>query len=361
VSDDRHAGETALLAALRHLAGDLVGAHQRQAEVLGLQSSDLRCLQLVAAERDATAGRLAELLGLTTGAVTGVLDRLEQRGLVERVRDAEDRRRVLVRLRESGGDDLAIVLDPLAAAVGELTRTLNGTTIAALTLSLERLGPLLREETDRLSARHPAPAGGERRALTVPRAGLREARLLLTGVNNVQVLARPLGDDLCAADISGKGTVELRELDGTVTLGAQRGLFGGWIGPGTVTIAAGVAWTVVVDGGAARFEADLAGVVLRALAIRHGGSRMDLRLPRPEGRVAVEIGGGLSRMRLRRPPGTALRLHIKGGATRLDVDAFHFGAVGGGLRWQTSDFDEVPDGYDVSVGGGADRLEIVEG
>ena len=43
-----------------------------------------------------TAGRLAELTGLTTGAITGVVDRLEQAGLVRRERDASDRRKVFI-------------------------------------------------------------------------------------------------------------------------------------------------------------------------------------------------------------------------------------------------------------------------
>ncbi len=43
-----------------------------------------------------TAGRLAEVTGLTTGAITGVVDRLEQAGLVRRERDDNDRRKVFI-------------------------------------------------------------------------------------------------------------------------------------------------------------------------------------------------------------------------------------------------------------------------
>jgi DNA-binding MarR family transcriptional regulator len=43
-----------------------------------------------------TAGRLAELTGLTTGAITGVVDRMEKAGLVRRERDSEDRRKVFI-------------------------------------------------------------------------------------------------------------------------------------------------------------------------------------------------------------------------------------------------------------------------
>jgi DNA-binding MarR family transcriptional regulator len=66
------------------------------AERLGIGLTDLTCLDLVERNGGLTAGRLAELSGLTTGAVTGVLDRLERARLVVRVRDAADRRKVNV-------------------------------------------------------------------------------------------------------------------------------------------------------------------------------------------------------------------------------------------------------------------------
>ena len=64
---------------------------------LGINRTDSRCLDLVDnAGGSITAGRLAELSGLTTAAVTAVIDRLEAKGYVRRVRDEQDRRRVLV-------------------------------------------------------------------------------------------------------------------------------------------------------------------------------------------------------------------------------------------------------------------------
>lgn len=64
---------------------------------LGLSSSDFECLDIVNLEGAVTPGRLAEATGLTTGAITGVIDRLEAAGFVRREADAHDRRRVLVR------------------------------------------------------------------------------------------------------------------------------------------------------------------------------------------------------------------------------------------------------------------------
>src|SRR5580698_4806382 len=63
---------------------------------LGVSTTDLECLNLVATSRDVTAGALATKTGLTTGAITGAIDRLERAGLVERRRDDADRRKVIV-------------------------------------------------------------------------------------------------------------------------------------------------------------------------------------------------------------------------------------------------------------------------
>ncbi|MET9232293.1 MarR family transcriptional regulator [Lentzea sp. NPDC003310] len=71
--------------------------HARVAEQMGLSATDEKCLDLaMRAEGPLTAGRIAELSGLSTGAVTGVIDRLERAGYVRRVRDPHDRRKVLV-------------------------------------------------------------------------------------------------------------------------------------------------------------------------------------------------------------------------------------------------------------------------
>lgn len=71
--------------------------HSRVAERMGLSPTDEKCLDFaLRADGPITAGRIAELSGLSTGAVTGVIDRLERAGYVRRVRDPHDRRKVLV-------------------------------------------------------------------------------------------------------------------------------------------------------------------------------------------------------------------------------------------------------------------------
>ncbi|MGY3233797.1 DNA-binding MarR family transcriptional regulator [Bradyrhizobium sp. USDA 4472] len=69
---------------------------QAVANVAGIANSDLECMDILYLEGRVTAGRLAEVTGLTTGAITGVVDRLEKAGLVRRERDETDRRKVYI-------------------------------------------------------------------------------------------------------------------------------------------------------------------------------------------------------------------------------------------------------------------------
>ncbi len=66
------------------------------ADRAGISASDMDCMDFLNLEGRMTAGRLAELTGLTTGAITGVVDRLEKAGYVRRERDESDRRKVFI-------------------------------------------------------------------------------------------------------------------------------------------------------------------------------------------------------------------------------------------------------------------------
>ena len=74
-----------------NLQGSFLG--QTVAVRVGLSESDVEALEVLIDTGAASAGRLSELMGLTTGAVTRVIDRLEQAGYVRRVPDPADRRR----------------------------------------------------------------------------------------------------------------------------------------------------------------------------------------------------------------------------------------------------------------------------
>jgi DNA-binding MarR family transcriptional regulator len=82
--------------AMRRSSAQGVIFGQTVANVAGISGSDLECLDFLNLEGRVTAGRLAEVTGLTTGAITGVVDRLEEAGLVRRERDEADRRKVFI-------------------------------------------------------------------------------------------------------------------------------------------------------------------------------------------------------------------------------------------------------------------------
>jgi DNA-binding MarR family transcriptional regulator len=102
----------ALNAAMRDVSGQGVLYSQAVAERLGINSTDLECLDHIA-RGPVTAGRLAELTGLTTGAITGVIDRLERAGLARRERDAGDRRRILVTARAAVAERVFPLFEPM--------------------------------------------------------------------------------------------------------------------------------------------------------------------------------------------------------------------------------------------------------
>ncbi|HTX50004.1 MAG TPA: MarR family transcriptional regulator [Caulobacteraceae bacterium] len=96
-SIDREALVQALNLVMREASGLGMLYSQAVAQRLGVTTVDIECLDVVLLRGPVTAGALAEATGLTTGAITGVIDRLERAGLARRERDAEDRRKVMVR------------------------------------------------------------------------------------------------------------------------------------------------------------------------------------------------------------------------------------------------------------------------
>jgi DNA-binding MarR family transcriptional regulator len=89
---------------------------------LGINRTDGRCLDIIDREGPLTAGQLAERAGLTTAAVTTVLDRLEQAGYARRTRDEGDRRRVLVEVTPLMRERAAAIWGPFTNFRTELSK-----------------------------------------------------------------------------------------------------------------------------------------------------------------------------------------------------------------------------------------------
>ncbi len=122
------------------------------AERLGVSDTDLRCLNIIENGHGLMAGELARSAGLTAGAVTGVIDRLEQRGYARRVPDPADRRRVRVEVTQAFYAAAARIWGPVAAdwhtAISEQFTSEELESIIRFLRSTTVLG---REHLDRLS------------------------------------------------------------------------------------------------------------------------------------------------------------------------------------------------------------------
>jgi DNA-binding MarR family transcriptional regulator len=94
-------------------------ADQAVADYLGINRTDARCLDIIERLGGVSAGRLARESGLSTGAVTTVLDRLERAGYARRTSDPGDRRRVLVEMTPAARKANELLYGPLAEAATE--------------------------------------------------------------------------------------------------------------------------------------------------------------------------------------------------------------------------------------------------
>jgi DNA-binding MarR family transcriptional regulator len=153
---DRTARLAAVLREVRRMTAQSVLISQAVSDRFGLSSSDLECLDLALLSGGATAGEFAKATGLTTGAITGVIDRLERAGYVRRERDPDDRRKVVVRARPAMTRRIAPLYDSLQR---EMTALWSQYTDAELALVLDFLTKscdLAVEEIAKLQAGRPA-------------------------------------------------------------------------------------------------------------------------------------------------------------------------------------------------------------
>jgi DNA-binding MarR family transcriptional regulator len=132
-----------LMLALRRSSAAGVLHGQTVARRVGVNSSDLECLDLILMSGPSTAGEIARHTGLTSGAVTGLIDRLERLGLVERTADPADRRKVLVRVREDRIGPIAALYIPLEKAMQALLSGYSKEELKVLIDFSERSGGLL--------------------------------------------------------------------------------------------------------------------------------------------------------------------------------------------------------------------------
>ncbi len=138
----------------RRMSTRTVVFHTAIADRLGLNPSDHKCADLICNETGPiTAGRLAEVTGLSTGAITGVVDRLEKAGFVERVTDPGDRRRVVIQgTKEGRAPDMRHLFMPIMEGTAALCDTYTNEQLALIVGFMQRCGAVTEAQIAHLRA-----------------------------------------------------------------------------------------------------------------------------------------------------------------------------------------------------------------
>jgi DNA-binding MarR family transcriptional regulator len=147
-------GRTELLDALHRIGRQYSTAtvlfHSVVAGLFRLNATDWKCAELLTQTGPITAGELAEQSGLTTGAITGVVDRLEQARFVRREQDPRDRRRVIIRPIPEREQEVLQLLQPFGQRVAEVSARYSDRELALILEFLSHSVQVLREEAARL-------------------------------------------------------------------------------------------------------------------------------------------------------------------------------------------------------------------
>lgn len=126
--------------------------HHAVADRLGLNPTDHKCADLIMRHGPLTAGELAEVTGLTSGAITGVVDRLEKAGYVKRERDEHDRRKVMIHARHNPEIERTFIalFASISSAMEKLCDEYSESDLEMILHFMGRCRELAQEETKRL-------------------------------------------------------------------------------------------------------------------------------------------------------------------------------------------------------------------
>ena len=359
---DKRQGVDGVVRALRRVnfQGSIFG--QSVAIRLGLSESDIDALELLIDTGAATAGKLSDLMGLTTGAVTRVIDRLEQAGYVRRTTDPADRRRVVVEVVPERVATVQSLLASLERASEEEVGRYTAEQLALINDFLSRMADLTQAEAARLRT---SPEGDASEPIgpsehAAPLGGISAARLTFrSGAQDLRLRAGRAAVDLYRARFDG-ATPQVRVRGGRVIV-QYRGIPFDWRKRvATIGLNTTIPWTIDVVGGINRLEADLRDVDVRRFELTGGSDRLQLELGRPPGEVAVRIVGGARTIRLERPAGTPVRLRLQGGTGSVGLDGHALGKKGGDVTMESRGWAAASGRYAIEVVGGSKSIDIVE-
>jgi DNA-binding MarR family transcriptional regulator len=355
---DRDSALEDIVRALRKIDfhGEVFG--QTVAIRLGLSESDIKALELLVEGDPVSAGRLADLLNLSSGAVTRVLDRLEQAGYVRRRSDAADRRRVVVEVVPDRHRAIREALGPLGEAQASVVA---GYSDEELELIHGFLSKMADAEAARAGAVRETPSGlPDEGVHSAPLGANQRARLLVrSGASDLAITGSAGPTELFRARFEGRQPM-VRVRDGTVVIAYRGGMreIIDWRKRGaTISLNPTIGWSIEIRGGMSKARADLASIDLRSFDLTGGGDRIRLELGAPSGVIAVRITGGANELRIERPDDVPVRLRLKGGAGSVQVDEQRLGAASD-VTLESTGASQSEARFDVEVSGGTNRVTV---
>jgi DNA-binding MarR family transcriptional regulator len=344
-----------------NLQGSFFG--QTVAIRFGLSESDIETLEALIDVGASTAGRLSELTGLTSGAVTRVIDRLEQAGFVRRVPDPADRRRVIVEAIPEKVAAVQATLNRVGSASADEIGRYTDAQLTLITDFLTRMEQITRDEATNLrenpagDASDGAGGGSEHSA---PLGGLTSAKLhVRSGLSTLRLRDGSEVRDLYRASFEG-AMPQVRLRDGRVLV-QYRGLPFDWRKrTATFGLNATIPWTIEAMGGIQRVEADLRAVDVRKFDLVGGTERIQIELGAPNGEVPVRIVGGARTIRLERPRGVPVRVRVVGSTGSATLDGLKLGRNGGASTLSSPGWDGARDRITLEVVGGSKSIDVVD-
>jgi DNA-binding MarR family transcriptional regulator len=148
----RHELEAATIETIRGWQTDQDIFDEAAATYAGINRTDFRCLDILDRGGRMTAGQLATAARLSSGAITAVVDRLEATGLVHRVRDSADRRRVLVEVVPDLLERSLPIYGPIIEEGARAMATYSDDQLETILDFMERSRDMLTRNTTRLLA-----------------------------------------------------------------------------------------------------------------------------------------------------------------------------------------------------------------
>jgi DNA-binding MarR family transcriptional regulator len=137
----------------REIGARTILFHQAIANMVGVSITDMKCLDYVDRGGDVTAGDLARLTGLTTGAITAAIDRLEKAGLARRERSETDRRKIFIRIAASSATEkIGPIYDELGKEVSVLATRYSTRELETIKDFCDRTIAIMRRHTEKVMA-----------------------------------------------------------------------------------------------------------------------------------------------------------------------------------------------------------------